>query len=761
MSKLNARLPAAARRALVFLTDWTLVFLAVFGTVFSFTSAYRVEVRTPFLLGACVCCSLLSAVLFSLSKGRLWALAAVGAAYALALYRLWQTLCSGMYHAYIPARNLLAERLGLFVPAQMPAAFAAADGRESATIWLAFALAALAVFFGWSAAYRRCAALTIAVTFLSVLPALLAEVEIAALPLLSLVVLWTAMLLTSRFSVKARSARAYFTALALPVSAALVCLLVFFSPREEYVRPRWTQEAERGLITLGGRLSRFWVERFPSAALEETPSALTGSAEAVDLTAAGPMRYTGRTVLRVWPGEPGRTLLRGYSAAVYTGTAWLSLDDARYEALSTRLDLGGAGQPAFFPALLGSDGSGRMRLLYMTVENVAAPGGAVYAPYYPSGILRGIEGAYFVNDTHLAPADGVWSHTIPYLPALIPAQPLPVDWPSADAERIYRDFVYEAYLGVPDGFRTLIAPWLDEAARAGFDLTRVWTPGTAEETLAAAEMVADALAATTAYDLDAPRLPAGEDFAAYFLNTSRRGYCMHYASAAALLLRAGGIPARYVSGYAATFDDLGQADIPDSAAHAWVEVYIDGFGWHPVEVTPAAAAENSITNAPGDELPEETPADTPEEDAAPETAAPEEANPPPAGEPPAASSPAAESAGRPAAYALFTAGLILLAALPICARALARRRRRARFGAADTNRAALAAYRYLQRLGRWGAQTDENTERLARRARFSQHVLTEEERSALVRYAAKEARRVDRTLSPVMRFLFRYVCLLY
>ena len=200
----------------------------------------------------------------------------------------------------------------------MPAAFAAADGRESATIWLVFALAALAVFFGWSAAYRRCAALTIAVTFLSVLPALLAEVEIAALPLLSLVVLWTAMLLTSCFSVKARSARAYFTALALPVSAALVCLLVFFSPREEYVRPRWTQEAERGLITLGGRLSRFWVERFPSAALEETPSALTGSAEAVDLAAAGPMRYTGRTVLRVWPGEPGRTLLRGYSAAVYT-----------------------------------------------------------------------------------------------------------------------------------------------------------------------------------------------------------------------------------------------------------------------------------------------------------------------------------------------------------------------------------------------------------------------------------------------------------
>ena len=35
----------------------------------------------------------------------------------------------------------------------------------------------------------------------------------------------------------------------------------------------------------------------------------------------------------------------------------------------------------------------------------------------------------------------------------------------------------------------------------------------------------------------------------YFLSDSRRGYCMHYASAATLMLRALGVPARYVQGY--------------------------------------------------------------------------------------------------------------------------------------------------------------------------------------------------------------------
>ncbi|MFQ7452488.1 MAG: transglutaminase-like domain-containing protein [Flavonifractor plautii] len=84
-----------------------------------------------------------------------------------------------------------------------------------------------------------------------------------------------------------------------------------------------------------------------------------------------------------------------------------------------------------------------------------------------------------------------------------------------------------------------------------------------------------------------PRRAGGEDFVAWFLTESHRGYCMHFASAAVLLLRSMGVPARYVSGFVADVPASGRVNVPDSAAHAWVEVYIDGYGWEPVEVTPS------------------------------------------------------------------------------------------------------------------------------------------------------------------------------
>lgn len=80
----------------------------------------------------------------------------------------------------------------------------------------------------------------------------------------------------------------------------------------------------------------------------------------------------------------------------------------------------------------------------------------------------------------------------------------------------------------------------------------------------------------------------------YFLLESRQGYCQHYASAAALLYRMYGVPARYVSGYMvqpSNFeeqeDGTWTAEVTDESVHAWVEILLDDYGWMPVEVTPA------------------------------------------------------------------------------------------------------------------------------------------------------------------------------
>jgi transglutaminase-like putative cysteine protease len=93
------------------------------------------------------------------------------------------------------------------------------------------------------------------------------------------------------------------------------------------------------------------------------------------------------------------------------------------------------------------------------------------------------------------------------------------------------------------------------------------------------------------YTLQPPRL--APDSVDDFLFRARRGFCGHYASAFAALMRAAGIPARVVTGYhGGTYNRFADYWIlRQSDAHAWVEVWIDGRGWMRVDPTSAIAPE--------------------------------------------------------------------------------------------------------------------------------------------------------------------------
>lgn len=76
---------------------------------------------------------------------------------------------------------------------------------------------------------------------------------------------------------------------------------------------------------------------------------------------------------------------------------------------------------------------------------------------------------------------------------------------------------------------------------------------------------------------------------ANFLFISRSGNCEYFATAAAVLLRAAGIPTRLVVGFLADeWNEYGGFyDVRQGQAHAWIEAWIDG-GWLPVDATPPA-----------------------------------------------------------------------------------------------------------------------------------------------------------------------------
>ena len=115
-------------------------------------------------------------------------------------------------------------------------------------------------------------------------------------------------------------------------------------------------------------------------------------------------------------------------------------------------------------------------------------------------------------------------------------------------------------------------------------------------------------AAKFRYTLDLPETPAHTSPLTHFLTGSRAGHCEYFATAATLVLRAAGIPARYAQGWSVQeYSPLEDAWIArDSHAHAWVEAFVDG-RWQDFDPTPPnwsalEAAERPWSQSVGDFL---------------------------------------------------------------------------------------------------------------------------------------------------------------
>jgi transglutaminase-like putative cysteine protease len=93
------------------------------------------------------------------------------------------------------------------------------------------------------------------------------------------------------------------------------------------------------------------------------------------------------------------------------------------------------------------------------------------------------------------------------------------------------------------------------------------------------------------YTLEPPLL-VDNNLDQFFFET-RAGFCVHYASSFAFLMRAAGIPARLVTGYlGGEYNSQGDYfSLYQYDAHAWVEVWLQGKGWKRVDPTAAVAPE--------------------------------------------------------------------------------------------------------------------------------------------------------------------------
>jgi transglutaminase-like putative cysteine protease len=113
---------------------------------------------------------------------------------------------------------------------------------------------------------------------------------------------------------------------------------------------------------------------------------------------------------------------------------------------------------------------------------------------------------------------------------------------------------------------------------------------TAGKTTASAKVLAvmDWLQRTHTYSLDLGKGSPKDDPVENFLFNEKGGHCEYFASSAAVLLRAAGVPTRYVNGFlGGEWNAVGQyITVRQNRAHAWVEAYLGEFGWMRVDATP-------------------------------------------------------------------------------------------------------------------------------------------------------------------------------
>ncbi|MBN45591.1 MULTISPECIES: transglutaminase TgpA family protein [unclassified Methylophaga] len=106
------------------------------------------------------------------------------------------------------------------------------------------------------------------------------------------------------------------------------------------------------------------------------------------------------------------------------------------------------------------------------------------------------------------------------------------------------------------------------------------------------------------YSLTPPALRG--DTIDQFLFETRQGFCEHYAASFTILMRAGGIPARIVTGYQG--GEINPVDqvltVRQRDAHAWTEVWLPNKGWLRIDPT-AAVSSNRVDFGMGDLLPAE------------------------------------------------------------------------------------------------------------------------------------------------------------
>lgn len=268
----------------------------------------------------------------------------------------------------------------------------------------------------------------------------------------------------------------------------------------------------------------------------------------------------------------GYIYLKGYAASVYKGNAWSqvsSVVSTDYETLADSKML----RKKIMLYNLGASSTE----IKVTVERTKANAKYSYIPYF--SVIDSSETQYYLNGWIKGDGESVKEYVT--FPLINPNELIRVfkdissDWKVEDLESSSMKEMLSICLEYPEELETIKTDFMLFLERYNVSNFGALT-----------ELIKEYLASKATYSLSPGVTPKDRDFVEYFLTEQKKGYCVHFATSAAILYRMCGYPTRYVEGYLARVNSKGVAEVKNNTAHAWVEVYLDGFGWIPVDVTP-------------------------------------------------------------------------------------------------------------------------------------------------------------------------------
>lgn len=716
------------------------------GNLFCLISSNGITVREPYVAAVCVLSAAVFSILFIRKKPWGLALGLLGGVIFFELMR-WRVSFGGA----LETARIVLRHVGNEYPDLLRLA-------QEIRVPLGASPTAFLAFLGFLLAVLTAATLSRGWTLLplaGISGALLVPCFIMLYPLPRA---WAVALLITVYGLMAltaaarrrHAAGAEGKALLLILPLALLgAFLLYQVHPQDYSYPAWSIRLEEKLEALTDRLPDLWELTFGRNGEKSSRGGLVrfsqgDSPEQADLAELSGGAMSDETVMTVRSTQNGLLYLRGCAYRHYTGQAWL-----------------GSGEEDAYPFVDDAfwvRGSDRNRLeIRMENENEM-----VYLPY---GVFGLPDGSRPMEDLYVESGEGLTDYVLQYRGWTGTGEENEAEWKhfytalrrdyDLFAARVYgrdslpQDIVFSQDTG-EELFR-IISTILENV--------QVPAASATDYRAEAARAVADYVRNCAPYDLFAPQMPRDEeDFVTWFLTKGESGFCVHYATAAAVLLRAMGVPARFVTGYVVEAREGTWTVVAGRNAHAWVE-YAAGDGtWTLLDPTPGAAERAEeltayVTEAA--QTPEEE-EDDPEDMDDPEDRTDDETEDDDGDE--------RENAARPELLPYpsgrrplpLWAKIVLYALLALILwQILLRVVRRRMLHCGDPNRRAVNYWKHIRRLAKLsGTPVSQEIEDLALKARFSQHVITEEE-LRMLEERAQALREWMLTGTPVRGFLYR------